>query len=98
MLDYILQSSLFRVTNILNLFLCQRKWKNDAHMAIRDCNRARRIDTSSFKALFYMSEALLQVIWFVAVIPDHLNQWDGCRMCMLEFCPRLLWMFFLFIL
>ncbi|RVW56057.1 hypothetical protein CK203_107425 [Vitis vinifera] len=41
--------------------LLKRKWKNDAHMAIRDCNRARRIDTSSFKALFYMSEALLQL-------------------------------------
>lgn len=41
--------------------LLKRKWKNDAHMAIRDCNGARRIDTSSFKALFYMSEALLQL-------------------------------------
>ncbi|OVA01813.1 WD40 repeat [Macleaya cordata] len=42
------------------LFL-KRKWKNDVHMAIRDCNKARSIDTSSFKAHFYMSEALLQL-------------------------------------
>ena len=40
----------------------QRKWKNDVHMAIRDCNKARFIDVSSFKAHYYMSEALLQVL------------------------------------
>jgi len=40
----------------------QRDWKNDAHMAIRDCYAARKIDNSSYKALFYMSEALSQVI------------------------------------
>ncbi|XP_077213002.1 transducin family protein / WD-40 repeat family protein [Tasmannia lanceolata] len=42
------------------LFL-KRKWKNDVHMAIRDCNKARSIDSSSFRAHFYMSEALLQL-------------------------------------
>jgi len=40
----------------------QREWKNDAHMAIRDCYAARKIDNSSYKALYYMSEALSQVI------------------------------------
>ncbi|XP_034898389.1 protein ALTERED SEED GERMINATION 2 isoform X1 [Populus alba] len=38
--------------------LLKRKWKNDVHMAIRDCFNARRIDSSSFRALYYMSEAL----------------------------------------
>ncbi|KAK9271061.1 hypothetical protein L1049_026650 [Liquidambar formosana] len=42
------------------LFL-KRKWKNDVHMAIRDCNEARIIDSSSFKAFYYISEALLQL-------------------------------------
>lgn len=42
------------------LFL-KRKWKNDAHMAVRDCNKARSINSSSFGAHFYMSEALLQL-------------------------------------
>ncbi|KAK6938093.1 WD40 repeat [Dillenia turbinata] len=41
--------------------LLKRQWKNDAYMAIRDCNEARKIDSSSFKALYYMSEALLQL-------------------------------------
>uniref|UniRef100_A0A2N9I9X6 Anaphase-promoting complex subunit 4 WD40 domain-containing protein n=1 Tax=Fagus sylvatica TaxID=28930 RepID=A0A2N9I9X6_FAGSY len=41
--------------------LLQRKWKNDAHMAIRDCYNARRIDDSSFRAHYYMSEALSQL-------------------------------------
>lgn len=41
--------------------LIQRKWKNDAHIAIRDCYAAREIDNSSYKALYYMSEALSQV-------------------------------------
>ncbi|KAG5065778.1 hypothetical protein JHK86_009509 [Glycine max] len=40
--------------------LVKRKWKNDAHMAIRDCYAAREIDNSSYKALYYMSEALSQ--------------------------------------
>lgn len=31
-------------------------------MAIRDCNCARRINASSFKAHYYMSEALFQVL------------------------------------
>ncbi|XP_031392600.1 WD and tetratricopeptide repeats protein 1 isoform X2 [Punica granatum] len=41
--------------------LLKRKWKNDAHMAIRDCYNARRIDNSSFRPLYYMSEALSQL-------------------------------------
>ncbi|KAJ4828567.1 hypothetical protein Tsubulata_029452 [Turnera subulata] len=41
--------------------LLKRKWKNDVHMAIRDCYNARRIDCSSFRALYYMSEALTQL-------------------------------------
>nr|XP_029121469.1 WD and tetratricopeptide repeats protein 1 isoform X3 [Elaeis guineensis] len=41
--------------------LLKRKWKNDVHMAIRDCNKAQLIDASSFKAYYYMSEALLQL-------------------------------------
>ncbi|XP_026456789.1 WD and tetratricopeptide repeats protein 1-like [Papaver somniferum] len=41
--------------------LLKRKWKNDIHMAVRDCNKARSIDPLSFKAHFYMSEALLQL-------------------------------------
>ncbi|KAF6160671.1 hypothetical protein GIB67_019611 [Kingdonia uniflora] len=42
------------------LFL-KRKWKNDVHMAIRDCNKARSINPSSFLALYHMSDALLQL-------------------------------------
>ncbi|KAJ6735670.1 WD REPEAT DOMAIN-CONTAINING FAMILY [Salix viminalis] len=41
--------------------LLKRKWKNDVHMAIRDCYNARRINSSSFSALYYMSEALSQL-------------------------------------
>ncbi|KAJ6823959.1 DDB1- and CUL4-associated factor 6 [Iris pallida] len=41
--------------------LLERKWKNDAYMAIRDCNKARSIYPSSFKAHYYKSEALLQL-------------------------------------
>ncbi|XP_021862674.2 protein ALTERED SEED GERMINATION 2 isoform X1 [Spinacia oleracea] len=41
--------------------LLKRKWKNDAHMAVRDLNEARKINSSSFKELVYMSEALSQV-------------------------------------
>ncbi|XP_047160111.1 protein ALTERED SEED GERMINATION 2 isoform X2 [Vigna umbellata] len=41
--------------------LIKRDWKNDAHMAIRDCYAARKIDNSSYKALFCMSEALSQL-------------------------------------
>ncbi|XP_019438517.1 PREDICTED: WD and tetratricopeptide repeats protein 1 [Lupinus angustifolius] len=41
--------------------LLQRKWKNDAYMAIRDCYAARKIDNSSYKPLYYMSEALSQL-------------------------------------
>ncbi|XP_039010267.1 WD and tetratricopeptide repeats protein 1-like isoform X3 [Hibiscus syriacus] len=41
--------------------LLQRKWKNDAHMAIRDCHDARRIDNSSFRAHYCMAEALEQL-------------------------------------
>ncbi|GMI90994.1 ALTERED SEED GERMINATION 2 [Hibiscus trionum] len=41
--------------------LLKRKWKNDAHMAIRDCHNARRIDSSSFRAHYLMAEALEQL-------------------------------------
>uniref|UniRef100_A0A7C9A7E4 WD and tetratricopeptide repeats protein 1 n=1 Tax=Opuntia streptacantha TaxID=393608 RepID=A0A7C9A7E4_OPUST len=41
--------------------LLKRKWKNDAYMAVRDLYQARKIDSSSFKALLYMSEALSQL-------------------------------------
>ncbi|MED6172781.1 Protein ALTERED SEED GERMINATION 2 [Stylosanthes scabra] len=41
--------------------LLKRKWKNDAHMAIRDCHAARKIDNYAYKALYYMSDALSQV-------------------------------------
>lgn len=39
----------------------KRKWKNDVHMAIRDCNEALRIITTSVRALLFMSEALVQL-------------------------------------
>ncbi|KAL0322869.1 UNVERIFIED_CONTAM: WD and tetratricopeptide repeats protein 1 [Sesamum angustifolium] len=38
--------------------LLKRRWKNDAHMAIRDCQRARKINPSSTRALICMAEAL----------------------------------------
>ncbi|KAK1554014.1 hypothetical protein Q3G72_006646 [Acer saccharum] len=41
--------------------LLKRKWKNDVHMAIRDCYNARRINSSSFRAHYYMAEALEQL-------------------------------------
>ncbi|KAL5777330.1 hypothetical protein ACOSP7_010256 [Xanthoceras sorbifolium] len=41
--------------------LLKRKWKNDMHMAIRDCYNARRINSSSFIAHYYMAEALEQL-------------------------------------
>lgn len=41
--------------------LLKRNWKNDVHMAIRDCKEARRIDVFSFRAYHYMSEALVQL-------------------------------------
>ncbi|GAB4844926.1 Protein ALTERED SEED GERMINATION 2 [Ancistrocladus abbreviatus] len=41
--------------------LLKRKWKNDAQMAIKDLNQARRIDSSSFRAIYFMSEALMQL-------------------------------------
>lgn len=44
------------------LLFHQRKWKNDVHMAVRDCRRARTLNSSSYKALLLMSEALLQVM------------------------------------
>jgi hypothetical protein len=31
-------------------------------MAIRDCHTARKIDKSAYKPLYYMSEALSQVL------------------------------------
>ncbi|CAM8942425.1 unnamed protein product [Rhodiola kirilowii] len=42
------------------LFL-KRKWKNDVHMAVRDCIRARTLNSYSHKAFLLMSEALLQL-------------------------------------
>eukprot|EP01018_Ginkgo_biloba_P005706 Gb_12284 [translate_table: standard] len=39
----------------------KRLWKNDAHMAIRDCNQARNINPSSVWAHHNMAEALLQL-------------------------------------
>ncbi|XP_052624115.1 protein ALTERED SEED GERMINATION 2 [Lactuca sativa] len=41
--------------------LLKRNWKNDAHMAIRDCYRAVEIDPTSVRALLCMAEALLQL-------------------------------------
>ncbi|CAH9129903.1 unnamed protein product [Cuscuta epithymum] len=41
--------------------LLKRKWKNDVHMAIRDCHKARKIDPTSFGALVLTAEALLQL-------------------------------------
>ncbi|KAK2998310.1 hypothetical protein RJ639_023417, partial [Escallonia herrerae] len=41
--------------------LLKRKWKNDVHMAIRDCHRARKIDASSVRAFHCMAEALSQL-------------------------------------
>lgn len=41
--------------------LLKRRWKNDVHMAIRDCNKARSINTSSFCGHYHMSEALVQL-------------------------------------
>ncbi|CAI9116186.1 OLC1v1017273C2 [Oldenlandia corymbosa var. corymbosa] len=41
--------------------LLKRKWKNDVHMAIRDCLRARKINSNSLRALLGMAEALSQL-------------------------------------
>ncbi|KAM1180690.1 hypothetical protein ACFX13_020073 [Malus domestica] len=41
--------------------LLKRKWKNDVHMAIRDCYNARRLISSSYRAHYYMSKALSQL-------------------------------------
>lgn len=41
--------------------LLKRKWKNDAHMAIRDCHRARKLNSSSFRPLLLIADALSQV-------------------------------------
>ncbi|XP_074279406.1 protein ALTERED SEED GERMINATION 2 isoform X2 [Silene latifolia] len=38
--------------------LLKRKWKNDAHIAVKDLNKALKIDSSSLEALLCMSEAL----------------------------------------
>ena len=46
---------------IIILLIFQRNWKNDAHMAIRDCYRAVEINPNSFRALLCMAEALSQV-------------------------------------
>ncbi|XP_023524085.1 WD and tetratricopeptide repeats protein 1-like isoform X4 [Cucurbita pepo subsp. pepo] len=49
----------YPISNLSNSL--PRKWKNDVHMAIRDCYSARKIDQSSFRAHYYMSEALSQL-------------------------------------
>ncbi|XP_060199010.1 protein ALTERED SEED GERMINATION 2 isoform X3 [Lycium barbarum] len=41
--------------------LLKRKWKNDAHMAIRDCHRARKLNSSSFRPLLLIADALSQL-------------------------------------
>ncbi|KAK4352344.1 hypothetical protein RND71_027862 [Anisodus tanguticus] len=41
--------------------LLKRKWKNDAHMAIRDCDRARKLNSSSFRPLLLIADALSQL-------------------------------------
>ncbi|KAI4337626.1 hypothetical protein L6164_016015 [Bauhinia variegata] len=41
--------------------LLKRKWKNDAHMALRDCYHARQIDNTSYRPLYCTSEALSQL-------------------------------------
>ncbi|XP_038717662.1 WD and tetratricopeptide repeats protein 1 isoform X2 [Tripterygium wilfordii] len=41
--------------------LLKRKWKNDVHMAVRDCFNAWKLNNSSFRALHLMSEALSQL-------------------------------------
>ncbi|GAA0158460.1 ubiquitin-protein ligase [Lithospermum erythrorhizon] len=43
------------------VLLLKRKWRNDAHMALRDCKKARTINPSSHRALLCMSEALCQL-------------------------------------
>ncbi|KAG6541712.1 hypothetical protein Mapa_016977 [Marchantia paleacea] len=40
----------------------KRKWKNDLHMAIRDCNEARAIDPMSTQAHHHMAEALSSLL------------------------------------
>ncbi|KMZ63696.1 hypothetical protein ZOSMA_3G01800 [Zostera marina] len=42
------------------LFL-KRNWKSDAHMTIRDCLKALNIEQSSYKAHYFMSEALIVI-------------------------------------
>jgi hypothetical protein len=44
----------------------QRGWKNDVHMAIRDCNEARAINPMSTLAHHNIAEALSQVCKFCA--------------------------------
>ncbi|XP_031497022.1 protein ALTERED SEED GERMINATION 2 isoform X1 [Nymphaea colorata] len=41
--------------------LLKRQWKNDVHMAIRDCKKAWAINTSSLNAHCHMAEALSQL-------------------------------------
>lgn len=43
-------------------FLIQRQWKNDVHMAIRDCKKAWAINPLSPNAHYHMAEALSQVL------------------------------------
>nr|GEV41649.1 hypothetical protein [Tanacetum cinerariifolium] len=41
--------------------LLKRNWKNDPHMAVRDCYRAMEINPNSFRAFKCMAEALSQL-------------------------------------
>ncbi|XP_010453127.1 PREDICTED: WD and tetratricopeptide repeats protein 1 [Camelina sativa] len=73
--------------------LLKRKWKNDAHMAVRDCQNARRIDASSFKAHYYMSEALHQLgrckeALDFAIAAQHLNPSDADIVAKVESIKR----------
>lgn len=54
-------STLFTLLMDYFLYLSQRQWKNDPHMAIRDCHRALKLNPSSNRALICMAEALSMV-------------------------------------
>lgn len=56
------------VDRILFSLGLQRQWKNDVHIAIRDCNEARAINPNSVKAHHLMAEALAQVSGQVEVL------------------------------
>lgn len=62
-------SSSLRIVYLIEIFFgfYQRKWKNDAHMAIRDCHRARKLNSSSFRPLILIADALSQVCYSMFV-------------------------------